>query len=51
MYFIRNALFKKEGNENGEKEFLERRLLSNGLIQYIEVEDEMLQELTDIGIK
>ena len=51
MDFICNALFQKEGHENWETEFLERRLLSDGLIQYIEVEDVMLPELTDLGIK
>lgn len=51
MDFICNALFQKEGHENWETEFLERRLLSDGLIQYIEVENVMLPELSDLGIK
>lgn len=51
MDFICNALFQQESHENWETEFLERRLLSDGLIQYIEVEDVMLPEITDLGIK
>ena len=51
MVYICNGLLQKAGRENGETKIQEKRLLSDGLIQYIEVEDVMLPELTDLGIK
>lgn len=51
MDFICNALFQKEGHENWETEFLERRLLSDGFIQFVEVDATMLPEITDLGIR
>lgn len=51
MDFICNALFQKERHENWETEFLERRLLSDSFIQFIEVDDVTLPEITDLGIK
>ncbi len=51
MDFICNALFQKEGHENWETEFLERRLLSDGFIQFIEVDGVTLPEITELGIK
>lgn len=51
MDFICKALFQKEGHEDWETEFLERRMLSDGFIQFIEVENVKLPEITDLGIK
>ena len=51
MDFICNTLFQKEGHENWETEFLERRLLSDGFIQFIEVDSVTLPEITDLGIR
>jgi hypothetical protein len=51
MDFICNALFVKEGHEDWETEFLERRLLSDGFIQFIEIGNVRLPEITDLGIK
>ena len=46
MHFICNTLFQKEGHENWETEFLERILLSDGLVLYIESENVMLPNIS-----
>ncbi len=51
MDFICKALFQKEGHEDWETEFLQRRMLSDGFIQFIEVENVKLPEITNLGIK
>ena len=51
MDFICKTLFKEEGHEDWETEFLQRRLLSDGLIEFKRKEDLDLPEITDLGIK
>ena len=51
MDFICKTLFKKGGHEDWETEFLQRRLLSDGLIELKRKEDLYLPEITDLGIK
>lgn len=51
MQFICNALFEKKGHELWETEFLERRLLSDGLIELKTFGDKQLPAITDLGIK
>lgn len=51
MQFICNALFEKKGHEDWETEFLERRLLSDRLIELKSFENKKLPVITDLGIK
>lgn len=51
MQFICNALFEKKGHEPWETEFLERRLLSDGLIELKTFDNKELPVITDLGIK
>ena len=51
MDFICKALFKEGEHEDWETEFLQRRLLSDGLIEFKRKEDLDLPEITDLGIK
>ena len=51
MDFICKALFKEGGHEDWENEFLQRRLLSDGLIEFKRKEDLDLPEIIDLGIK
>ncbi|WP_099290963.1 hypothetical protein [Butyricimonas sp. Marseille-P3923] len=51
MDFICKTLFKEEGHEDWETEFLQRGLLSDGLIEFKRKEDLDLPEITDLGIK
>lgn len=51
MDFICKALFKAGEHEDWENEFLQRRLLSDGLIEFKRKEDLDLPEIIDLGIK
>ena len=51
MDFICKALFKEGVHEDWENEFLQRRLLSDGLIEFKRKEDLDLPEIIDLGIK
>lgn len=51
LEFICNALFSKKGHETWETEYLKRRLLSDGLIEFKSFGDYELPEITDLGIK
>lgn len=51
MDFICKALFKEGEHEDWENEFLQRRLLSDGLIEFKRKEDLDLPEIIDLGIK
>lgn len=51
MDFICKALFKEGEHEDWENEFLPRRLLSDGLIEFKRKEDLDLPEIIDLGIK
>ena len=51
MNFICKALFKEGEHEDWENEFLQRRLLSDGLIEFKRKEDLDLPEIIDLGIK
>ena len=51
MDFICKALFKEEEHEDWENEFRQRRLLSDGLIEFKRKEDLDLPEIIDLGIK
>lgn len=50
MEFICKALFREE-HEDWETEFLQRRLSSDGLIEFKRKESLDLPEITDLGIK
>ncbi len=49
--FLCNALFKNEGVSKWEMEFLKNRLLSDNYIEFIEVGDVQMPDLTQEGIK
>ena len=51
MDFICKALFKEGEHEDWENEFLQRRLLSDGLIEFKRKKDLDLPEIIDLGIK
>lgn len=51
MDFICKALFKEGEHEDWENKFLQRRLLSDGLIEFKRKEDLDLPEIIDLGIK
>ena len=51
MDLICNALFIEGEHEDWENEFLQRRLLSDGLIEFKRKEDLDLPEIIDLGIK
>lgn len=51
MDFICKALFKEGEHEDWENEFLQRRLLSDGPIEFKRKEDLDLPEIIDLGIK
>ncbi len=49
--FICKALFENKGHEDWETEFLKRRLLSDGMIEFNLYENRELPDITDLGIK
>lgn len=51
MDFLCAALFQIKEHEDWETKFLERRLLSDGLIDFKKKESLDLPEITDLGIK
>ncbi len=51
MDFICKTLFREEEHEDWETEFLQRRLLSDGLIEFKKNEGFDLPTITDLGIK